>query len=706
VGSLIPIETDIVLQFSKEMDTSSTLLGVTVSGPSLPTYLPIWTDGNRTLILDFDSNLSYGQTYSVRIDSLLAVDLEGNPLDGNNNFQVDGSLDDVIWDFTTIPVPIVVATDPLDGELDVEVSREIRITFSEQMDQSSVLAAFSTNPSVGGFASWENNTFVFTPVSLAYGTVYQVMVDGNVAVSLSGILLDGDGDGEPGGTYSFSFTTVYLPVVTSHTPEDLALNISVETDLILTFNKQMNRSSVESSIAITPATPTWTANWSMDGTVVVLNLSANLSYGTTYTVSVGGPTAKDVDGYPLDGNLNNLIDDPDTYTFSFTTDFLPWVVDTVPADGETDVPAYSSIRILFSEKMNESSFEGQVFIEPETPFQTEWSLNEFWIKPLGLLDYETAYTVTIGGLVSDLQGNTLDGNRDNIQGGSSDSYSFSFTTSPPDRTPPQVVSTVPQDGETEVEPSTPVVVTFNEPMDQATTELAFHFYYGTDEWTIKDFIPHEEEWPFEWDLGNRNLTFIPRIALGFDLVNDTVYSVKIDGTAEDLSGNRLDGNGNGVAEGSPADDYQWTFTTHDTKPPTVSILEPQLDSSYLKGSTIYARGRAEDSIGIATLYISIDGGEWIDITDFYDPETGTWSYEIDTSSLDLGGHTLAVRGVDLAGHESGHQVTFKVTESPGVSGLVIALLAALIVILLIVVGFWGITRRREEEEPPTAPEEE
>ena len=87
-----------------------------------------------------------------------------------------------------------------------------------------------------------------------------------------------------------------------------------------------------------------------------------------------------------------------------------------------------------------------------------------------------------------------------------------------------------------------VSVTFSEPMNEASAENAF------------SIVP-DVAGSFSW-AGN-TLTFDPND----DLAYDTTYNVTVAGTAEDLAGNGLDGNENGSAEGSPVDDYTWSFAT-------------------------------------------------------------------------------------------------------------------------------------------------
>jgi RNA polymerase subunit RPABC4/transcription elongation factor Spt4 len=60
----------------------------------------------------------------------------------------------------------------------------------------------------------------------------------------------------------------------------------------------------------------------------------------------------------------------------------------------------------------------------------------------------------------------------------------------------------------------------------------------------------------------------------WDLVYDKTYTVTINGAlAKDANGNLLDGNNNGIAEGSPVDDYSWQFTV-ESAPPIPDTTKP------------------------------------------------------------------------------------------------------------------------------------
>jgi len=91
-------------------------------------------------------------------------------------------------------------------------------------------------------------------------------------------------------------------------------------------------------------------------------------------------------------------------------------------------------------------------------------------------------------------------------------------------------------------PDAPITVTFNRPMDRSSVERAL-------------VIEPAVAGTFEWLEGDRSFRF--QHAEPFD--TRTNYTVRLLATALDTAGGSLDGNFNQVRDGTPADDYLWTF---------------------------------------------------------------------------------------------------------------------------------------------------
>ncbi len=231
--------------------------------------------------------------------------------------------------------PVVWATTPGNGAINVQNLTLIRIIFSEGMNTTSVENAFSwTDGSdhwtmADGDFTWEvdNKSFIFDPANtLAHNTTYTFTANGSVAKDTSGNLLDGNNDTVAGDDHSWSFTTAKdstRPKVVSVIPADGSVGVSVETSIIIEFDMMMDTSSVEENIDITPpATVSFT--WSADNMTLTIIPNSNLTTETPYTIRIEN-NARNIDH-------NNLAS---PYSWSFTT----WYdndEDGIPDDRDDD----------------------------------------------------------------------------------------------------------------------------------------------------------------------------------------------------------------------------------------------------------------------------------------------------------------------------------------------------------------------------------
>ena len=400
---------------------------------------------------------------------------------------------------------LIISVAPSNGSISVPSTTDITVNFSQAMDQASVQNAFSTNPITTGTFSWVGDTMTYNPTNnLTIETTYTVTI-GTGAMSTSGSTLSSD--------YSWSFTTLDItaPEVAGVTPLDGSIDVSVNTDLTVTFNELMDQTSVQNASSINPKA---TGTFSWGGNTMTYNPSSDLSAGNLYTVTIG-TGAKDLSGNSLTSAHN----------WSFTTGdaVAPEVTSVTPLDGSTDVNVTTDIKVTFNEGMDQTSVQSAFSTSPSSTGTFSWSGNTMTYNPSSNLSPEATYTVTIGTGAKDDSGNSLTGE-----------YGWSFTTE--DITAPEVASVAPLDGSTNVEVNTDITVTFSEGMDQASVQSAFS-------------TSPSIEGTFSWS--GSTLTFTPLSGLG-SLVN---YTLTIGSGAADLAGNSL------------STPYTWSFTT-------VAILDP------------------------------------------------------------------------------------------------------------------------------------
>jgi hypothetical protein len=112
--------------------------------------------------------------------------------------------------FNYYSLPHVVSTSPKNGAVNVHTDGPIAITFNHAMDTSSVQGAITASPAlVDPTFTWSNGNKTVT-IDDAYfldaNQIYTVTISDS-AMDTNGVHLDGDKDGQAGGSYVFSFTT-------------------------------------------------------------------------------------------------------------------------------------------------------------------------------------------------------------------------------------------------------------------------------------------------------------------------------------------------------------------------------------------------------------------------------------------------------------------------------------------------------------------
>ena len=125
------------------------------------------------------------------------------------------------------------------------------------------------------------------------------------------------------------------------------------------FSRPMNRSSVESTLIITPTVPV-NFTWSNGDKQVAIS-TANFNFNTNYSLTVSG-NAMDKYNHLFDGDGNGT--GGDDFILNFKTkiqDVLPPVlVDSYPPANATGVELQPIINLSFNERINTSTLSGKV----------------------------------------------------------------------------------------------------------------------------------------------------------------------------------------------------------------------------------------------------------------------------------------------------------------------------------------------------------
>ncbi len=172
--------------------------------------------------------LTAGETYNVEI-SAPGFDTYTSSVTINDGSKVEGTTTspDYVTFFDvalTNNQPAKVASISVEDIESVNSLVPLVITFSRNMDRESVESAFAISNKGEVALSWDNDYTLKVDISkLQPWMTYKITIDGSVAKnSQTGLLLDGDADGEPGGNYELTFTMaepdVTAPFVVSTYP--------------------------------------------------------------------------------------------------------------------------------------------------------------------------------------------------------------------------------------------------------------------------------------------------------------------------------------------------------------------------------------------------------------------------------------------------------------------------------------------------------
>ena len=247
-------------------------------------------------------------------------------------------------------------------------------------------------------------------------------------------------------------------------------------------------------------------------------------------------------------------------------------------------------------------------------------------------------------------------------------FQFKAKTRYPDITPPKITYTLPQEAMQNMGTNIPIQAQFSELMNQTLFNDTTITLVSEDGTQLSKTLSYDSTnqliiTPDQLLPANKNITVL-----------FTAYLA-------DTAGNGLDGNNNGISEGTPLDDFTLTFTTGnsiDTIGPYFSSLTADSYSKWA-GISISVDGILTDSSGFANSplvtaeyfidNIGISGeGNRINPTDHtFDEITEEVAVQIPTANLTSGSHTIYFHGKDLAGNWGEFsQLAIKIeTEQPG-----------------------------------------
>ncbi|WNS46932.1 Ig-like domain-containing protein [Paenibacillus sp. MMS20-IR301] len=529
-------------------------------------------DKNTVTITPYDQ-LEYGDDYYVNIDAGAFEDAAGH--------KFAGITDNETWQFTVVEEPdmtppTVSALSPVPGTKDVAVDTNLILTFDENVvaAKGDIVIYYSASDTIADTISAkdvivdENKATITPSKELDYSTGYYVRIEAGAFKDTAGNSYAGL-TGQP-SEIPWHFTTINepdktAPEVSTYSPDNGVKDVSVSTDLVVTFNE--NVVAAKGNIEIyNSATDTKVDTIAAKDVTILNNTAAKiiptkaLEYGTSYYVLITSDAFKDTAG-------NSFAGISDSTAWKFTTlaepdTTAPTLSAFSPEPGAKGVPVETGLTLTFSEKVTAAA--GNIIViynsatdKPAAAITAkDLTIQDavVTINPVGGLGYDTTYYVKIGSAAfKDMSGNSY--------AGIADSKAWQFTTTAvPDRTSPTVSTYSPESWATEVAINANLVLTFSENVQAAAGSIGI--FKSTDEVNPVVIIPASSDYV---TIRNNVVTINP----ADNLEHGTNYFVRVtEGAFKDLAGNSFAG-----ISGITA----WRFMTTslpDTTAPLVTAFSP------------------------------------------------------------------------------------------------------------------------------------
>lgn len=549
-GSGVGINEPVSITFSEAMDASSITTNVIIVSEEGGDAI----DGDVsytgvTAVFNPVNNLKANTVYKVIVKKDVK-DKAGNAMEG-----------DYAWQFKTgeeadTEKPQITGTIPQNGQTGVDTESNIVIMFTEAMDPETInndtfkVVDKASGNEVAGVVTYADEAAEFDPTET-------LTADKSYIVSASTDMKDQAGNNLM-EFLSFDFITAAVvdtvkPYVTSSIPSMGETNVSTNVAVQARFSEPMLLSSISTANIHLQADPNISVSGTVDydGALVTFTPDAPLAANTEHRFVI----KKEVS----DLSHNNMEND---WGMVFVTgvavdDTPPEVVESTPVMGDINVSPSANMVFKFSEDMNSDTMITSTF--PLYDMSTSpaelvactvsYSSAVATVTPNSQLKDNTVYRMTvIGEEAKDIAGNSMSSN-----------YQLQFTTgTAPDTVPPTYLSWDPSLNETNVSPTTQIIVVFSEEMKEETVlnENAIQLYKSPEGTLVPGRTQYSEG----------TATFIPGEQTPVPLMENTIYRlvVKKD-VVEDLAGNHPEANLNSQFT---------TGTMPDTVPPTVESVDP------------------------------------------------------------------------------------------------------------------------------------
>ncbi|MDW8327241.1 MAG: Ig-like domain-containing protein [Anaerolineales bacterium] len=297
--------------------------------------------------------------------------------------------------------------------------------------------------------------------------------------------------------------------------------------IVIYFDSPMDRASTEKAFSISGEVR-GTFTWSDNDRTLTFRPDRPLERAQKYAVKID-TSARSKAGLALAREV----------VFNVETVGYLEVTQVLPAPETADAAVDSVITVMFNRPVvpltdlaNQADLPNPLTLTPAVEGRGEWLNTSIYVfRPSQPLAGGQTYTGRVAAGLNDVTGGTLEKD-----------FEWRFTVAAPG-----VISTVPEFGAQNVSLTTPISITFNQPMDRAATEAAFRLIQ----------LGQVKAGSFRWSEDGYTLGFIPAEPLSLNSTYEVVVG----------SGSQAAGGGATIGG-----DFIYSFTT--VLPPAIRRTEP------------------------------------------------------------------------------------------------------------------------------------
>ena len=368
----VAVDANIVLNFSENVDRESGDIEIyKISGELVETISvtsnQVTGTGSKQITVNPSSNFDDLTQYYVLIGPTAFDDVDGRSYAGIPS-------DTEALSFTTVnTIPTLTSSVPDDDATGVALNSTIVLNFSENVDAES--GGTITIKKTTGNATVETISVTSSQVTGSGSSQITITPSSNFEENTEYYILISNSafDDSDGGSYAGiasltdrSFTTTNtLPTLTSSVPTDNATNIAVDATIVLNFSENVDaesggtiiikKTSDDSQVESITVTDTDRVSGS-GSSQITITPSSNFDNNTEYYVLISANAFDDISS----GSYAGIPSSKTALSFT-TTNAVPTLTSSVPADDATDVERDANIILNFSENVDAETGDIEIY---------------------------------------------------------------------------------------------------------------------------------------------------------------------------------------------------------------------------------------------------------------------------------------------------------------------------------------------------------